>query len=394
MIAAQVVLGVSVGLAVYAYVGYPLLLFGLSRSRPPRASPGEPAEWPLVTITVPAYNEEASIGATLDRLLDIDYPADRRHVLVVSDASSDRTDEIVRGYADRGVELLRMTARGGKTAAENAARSHALGSVLINTDASVRLDRNCLKPLVAELLADPAIGVASGRDVSVTNFDSTTNLGESGYVNYEMRVRELETRVGGIVGASGCLYAIRPVLHGELVPDALSRDFASALIAREHGMRAVAVHESICYVPRAPSLRREYRRKVRTMARGIETLWYKRRLLNPLRFGTFAWMLWSHKVARWLVPWALLAGGIATIVLAADHWWARAAALAGLVTVLLGVAGWAWPEGRNIPRGFAVPAYALSGNMAALVASIKAMRGELNPVWEPTRRGNQPAPPG
>src|SRR5207245_7635393 len=123
------------------------------------------------------------------------------------------------------------------------------------------------------------------------------------YVGYELWVRDLETSLSGIVGASGCLYAIRRQLQMHTMPDGLSRDFGSALVAREHGYRAVSVPAAVCYVPRSNSLRREYRRKVRTMARGLRTLWHKRSLLSPRRHGVFAWMLWSHKVCRWLTPW-------------------------------------------------------------------------------------------
>ncbi len=94
------------------------------------------------------------------------------------------------------------------------------------------------------------MGLASGRDVSVARVERDVNVGESGYVGYEMWVRDLETRLGSIVGASGCFYAIRRSLHMTLVPEALSRDFAAALIAREHGLRAVSVNEAVCFVPR------------------------------------------------------------------------------------------------------------------------------------------------
>src|SRR2546426_11098991 len=127
-----------------------------------------------------------------------------------------------------------------------------------------------------------------------------------------MWVRDLESSLSGIVGASGCLYGIRRDLNRHTTRDGLSRDFGAALVAGEHGSRAVSVPAAICYVPRSSSLRREYRRKVRTMARGLRTLWHKRSLLNPRRHGLFAWMLWSHKVCRWLVPWmALPAAGAA-----------------------------------------------------------------------------------
>ncbi|HEY2805710.1 MAG TPA: glycosyltransferase, partial [Gemmatimonadales bacterium] len=256
---AEIVLAAAVLVFGYSYFGYPVLLWIVARTRPRPAALAEPAEWPQISITVPAYNEERSIRATLERILELDYPADRRQILVVSDASTDQTDDMVREFASRGVELLRMPERGGKTAAENAARALLTGEIVVNTDASVRIEKHALKPLIRAFL-DPAVGVASGRDVSVARVDDTANLGESGYVGYEMWVRSLETSVSSIVGASGCFYAIRKPLHMSLVPVALSRDFAAALIASEHGFRAVSVNEAVCFVPRSSSLQAEYRR--------------------------------------------------------------------------------------------------------------------------------------
>lgn len=383
-LAAWILVAAPVLLAAYAYGGYPLLLAAIARGRRRPAPPG-PEEWPTVSISLPAYNEEGQIRGAVESLLALDYPADRKQIVVVSDASTDRTDDIVLEYADRGVELLRMPRRGGKTAGENAAAARLTGEIVVNTDASIRIRPDALRPLVARF-ADPGVGVASGRDVSVARTGEDKNAGEAGYVGYEMKVRALETAVGGIIGASGCFYAIRAHLHRVPLPEHLSRDFASALVAREHGYRAVSVDEAVCYVPRTTSLHREYRRKVRTMARGMETLWFKRRLMNPLEYGAFAWMLLSHKVARWLVPWAALGGAAGVLVLAVDQPWARVAAGAGAAVALLAAAGWLWPEERPIPRLLAVPAFAVAGNLAAVHASLRALRGDENPTWEPTRR--------
>lgn len=376
------VLGGALALGAYTYLGYPALLWLATRRRhdPP---PDPPAEWPALSISLPVHNEEATIAATIESLLALDYPADRRQIVVVSDASTDRTDTIVAAYADRGVELLRLERRGGKTAAENAARPLLRGDLVLNTDASVRVHPQALKALVA-WFGDPAVGVASARDVSVGGKEGK---GEGGYVGYEMWVRQLETRFDGIVGASGCCYVARAAVHRRDLPDGLSRDFAAPLLARELGLRAVSVPAALCYVPRVASLRREYDRKVRTIARGLATQWHLRRLLDPRRFGAFAWMLLSHKVCRWMVPWSLVAAAMALAGLAPGYEWARWTAVSAAVGLLLAAVGWRWPEGSAPPRLVAIPAYVAAGTLATMQAWVRAVTvGGGIPVWEPSRR--------
>ena len=377
-------------LFVYAYVGYPLVLWLVARSKPEPRPFGDPREWPRISITIPAYNEATSIGPTLESLLALDYPAQERQILVVSDCSTDGTDDVVRGYGARGVELLRMAARSGKTAAENAALPHLRGEIIVNTDATIRLLPGSLKPLI-RVFQDPTIGAASGRDLSVGDVRAEVNRGESGYVGYEMWVRSLESRIGSIVGASGCFYAIRRSLVDSAFPPALSRDFASPLRARMLGFRTVSVDEAVCLVPRTTSLRTEYRRKIRTMARGLDTLWYKRALLNPVRFGSFALMLWSHKLCRWLVHLTLPGLLLGLALLSATSLTAALVVLAVAFAMTLGVIGMKWPDGRKAPAPIAVCGFALAVNAAAIRAWAKALRGERNPIWEPTRRPGAPA---
>jgi cellulose synthase/poly-beta-1,6-N-acetylglucosamine synthase-like glycosyltransferase len=153
-------------IAIYAYVGYPAALWVITRVRVKREQLQGGGEWPTVTVTVPVYNAKAGIRATLEGLMSLDYPRDKLQLLVLSDASTDGTDDVVREFAHRGVELLRASKRLGKTAGENAAHAVARGELIVNVDASVVIPPDSLKRLV-RVFADQTIGVASGRDVSI-----------------------------------------------------------------------------------------------------------------------------------------------------------------------------------------------------------------------------------
>jgi glycosyltransferase involved in cell wall biosynthesis len=372
-------------LLAYAYGLYPAILWTIARvRRRPQDNETSPHSWPYVSIVIPAYDEERQIAGAIERILAQDYPAERRQILIVSDASRDSTDAIVRSFADRGVELLRMPVRSGKTAVENAACRVIRGEIVVNSDASIRLHPSAVRRMV-ERLIDPGIGVASGRDVSVAG-DRSANSVEAGYVDYEMHLRRLETETGGIVGASGCCYAIRSDLHRLPIPPDLSRDFSAPLTARAHGFRSVSVDDAIAFVPRTTSLRREYARKVRTIARGMETLFRSRQMLDPMRYGAFAWKLISHKVCRWMLPLSAIPAAIGVLILARSHAWAAWLAAAGVLLALVALAGALWPESRRMPRVVSVVAFGVAANVAVIHAVARVLHGRDDKVWEPTRR--------
>lgn len=383
---ALVVLPIVLG--VCTYVLYPACLWVLAALRRP-AGTAPVTDVPFITIVMAAYNEEHQIAAAIESLLAQDYPAERRQILIVSDASQDRTPDIVRSFADRGVELLQMPARVGKTAAENAAVAHIRGEIVVNTDASVRLHPHAVRELVLAM-SDPGIGAASSRNVSMSNADSI-NGAEARYTGYEMWVRSLESRVGGIIGSSGAGYAIRASLHKHRVREDLSRDFSSALTARRHGLRAVAVDSALCFVPRAPTLRREYRRKVRTISRGMETLYFNRDLLDPLKYGSFAWKLITHKLCRWAVPISALGSVVGLVLLARTTMWAGAGLVGAVVVAVLAVVGATWPEDVHVPRFLpAAVLGALAANLAVVHSAWRFFRGHDDHIWEPTRRTSSP----
>jgi len=384
---ALVLVALPIVLGLYSYIGYPaiLRLLATDSRRPAGGLADHDAALPLVTAVVPAYNEETQIRGAIESLLAQSYPRERMQILILSDASNDATDSIVSEYATRGVELMRMPTRSGKTAIENAAIALIRGEIVLNSDASTRLHRDAVRALV-EQLADPEVGVASGRDVSVASGDQSANRVEAEYVDYEMRLRALETRTGGIVGASGCCYAIRSYLHRRPIPPDLSRDFSAPLTAREYGKTAVSVDSAIAFVPRTKSLRREYVRKVRTVSRGMETLYRVRYMLSPSRFGMFAWKLFSHKVCRWLMPLSAVPAAFALGYLALSDPWAQIVAVGAALIGVTALVGAAWPESKPVPRFVSVIAFSVAANVAVVHAVVRLLRSREDKTWEPTRR--------
>lgn len=371
-------------IAIYAYAVYPVILWVIAATRPAEVTTKAGTDWPSVTITVPVYNGVSNIRATLERLLTVDYPRDRLQLLVISDASTDGTDDEVRTFAGRGVELLRLPNRIGKTAAENAALGSARGEIIVNVDATILVPPHSLKPLI-RAFDDPTVGVASGCDVSVGEARHSGTGAESSYTGYEMWIRDLETRVGSIVGASGCFYGIRRCIHEKALPHDLSWDFASPLVARKQGYRAVSVPAALCIVPRTSAIRTEITRKVRTMSRGLRTLFYLRSLMNPFQYGGFALMLISHKLLRWL-PYLLAPVALTALaVLSGQSQVARIALTMVLTGLIIGAAAirarHATPSKIMAIAGFLVAVVS-----AGLLAWWEALRRTPMATWEPTPR--------
>jgi len=381
---AVVIAASPIVIALYAYVAYPAIIWVVARTRPRRNAVAQGHHLPAVTITVPVYNAVSSIRTTLERLLELDYPRDKLQLLVLSDASNDGTDDVVREFANQGIELVRAPNRRGKTAAENAAVAVASGEIIVNVDATVVVPAGSLKRLI-RVFDDPTVGVASGHDVSVGVTDKGDPGTESGYTSYEMWVRDLETRAGTIVGASGCFYGIRRRIRVSPLATSLSWDFASTLMARQQGYRSVSVPDAVCIVPRTAEIRFELKRKARTMARGLSTLFHFRALMNPFRYGRFAPMLISHKLLRW-VPYLLAPVALLALALLATQSSSAAFVLAGVLLAML-VGAVVIVYGRPIAfRPLALAGFAVAVFSAGFLAWLDALRGTRTVTWEPTPR--------
>ncbi|MFQ5804221.1 MAG: glycosyltransferase family 2 protein, partial [Candidatus Methylomirabilales bacterium] len=280
----------SVFLVLYTYLGYPLVLWIVTRMRPRDVRKGR--IYPSVSVIIAARNEAGKIRDKLLNTLALDYPLDKLEVIVASDASDDGTDDIVQAYAARGIRLVRAAQRGGKEYAQGLAVAAAKGEILVFTDVATVLEAGAAGRLV-ENFADPTVGAVSTEDLLVDAAGTPT--GEGAYVKYEMWVRRLESRFYSLVGLSGSCFAIRKDLCSNWSPD-LASDFMGALRSARRGHRSVGDPSVRGTFPAVVSSRLERRRKIRTFLRGITVLMANLDLLNPFTHGRFAFQLASHKL--------------------------------------------------------------------------------------------------
>ena len=362
----------------YAYFGYPLVLWVWGRIRP-RPVKSDDAFTPSVSIILPVHNEAAGLEAKLSNLLELDYPADRLEVCVISDGSTDETVSIARAY-EAGCSFLRvidLEIQGGKAGALNVGLRETSNEIVVFTDAGILLEPGSLRRLVGPF-ADVSIGCASGED------RVTGGGGEALYGRYELFLRRKESEVASIVGASGSYYAQRRELCGAF-PEAIAPDFLSVLRTVEQGFRAVTVPGAGGTMQATTSHGKEFLRKVRTLVRGMTGLFGKVTLLDPFRTGAFAFILFSHKVMRWLTPWFLLAMLVSNLFLL-DSPVFRFLAIPHIGFYLLGAVGLLGPGAlrRWIPSRIA--AYFVTVHAAILVAWWRYFRGMRQEIWSPTVR--------
>lgn len=374
----EVLFWAAVGGVLYPYMGYPFVLWMLSRSIKRREEhTSEAATLPSVSIIIPVHNEETRIARKVANTAALRYPPDRLQVLFVSDGSTDRTLEIIRASATPAVTIVELPVRRGKAAGLNAGLERSTNEILVFSDASIELEPDALQHIVRPF-GDPRVGCVSGED------RIAESGGEGSYGRYEFLLRRLESTVYSIVGASGSFYAQRKSLCGPFVAG-LAPDFLSVLRTVERGFRAVSEPTAVGTMTSVKNSRHEFERKVRTLIRGMTTLFAYSHLLNPFRFGLFSFALFSHKIMRWLTPFFLLLALLAPLALL-DLPVYRVLFIAQAVFYLSALAAFA--EWWRVHRSFfgKLALYFSMANTAIVAAWFQYGAGVRQEVWTPSRR--------
>ena len=370
----------------YAYVGYPAVLWLLSQLGPAVARTGaeQGTGVPAVTLIISAFNEEQVIGQKVENALSLDYPKELLEIVVVSDGSSDRTCEIVLGFAGRGVVLRHYEGRIGKTACLNRALPMATGSIIVFSDANSVYETSAMRELLRPF-DDPAVGFVTGWTRYGSGQDGRASGSLGMYSKLELLTKELEGRLGSCIGADGAIFAIRKELYTPL-SDADINDFVIPLSINRQGYRGVLQREAVCIENDAGSAKGEFQRQVRITNRTLRAIVTYRQLLNPFRYGLLSFQLFSHKLCKFLVPPFLVAALVSNLLLAERGALFLATLLAQGV-FYAGASAAAFVSQRGLLARFAELARTfVVVNAAIAVAWVKYFRGETFITWSPTRR--------
>lgn len=369
-------------LVAYTYFLFPLLLF-LRGIFTPRSYASADLS-PHVSLIIAAYNEASVIAAKLDNILALDYPRDRLEVLVVSDGSDDGTNEIVRGYAGRGVKLLALP-RQGKAAALNAAVAAASGEILVFSDANSMYASDAILALVRPFADAQVGGVAGNQRYLSTKTAGPTDAGEKSYWGFDRKLKQFQSRAGHTTSATGAIYAIRRHLFRS-VPAGVTDDFVISTYVIAQGYRLVFAPDAVAYESVATKSNEEWMRKVRVITRGLRAVILMRELLNPFRYGFYSLQLFSHKVLRRFMVFPHLILLVVSPLLWRRRFLYRVATVGQLGFYSLGLLGM-WFNGRSIGRFklFTIPFYFCMVNIACLLAVWNVIRGRRIERWEPRR---------
>jgi poly-beta-1,6-N-acetyl-D-glucosamine synthase len=379
---AGLLLWLSVALATYTFIGYPLMAVLLARryGSTPRTTE-DAADLPALTVVVAARNEAAGIAARVANLLASDYPAERMQIVVVDDGSDDDTALHAAANGDPRVRVLSLPLPLGKAAALTTAMAQVGTPITVFADARQRFAPDALRRL-AMPFADPGVGAVAGElliGAPATGSDDAV-AGNGVYWRIERALREAEARLGWAHAASGAIYAIRTRLFRPIPSGLLLDDVYTPLQVVRQGQRIWAARDAVAHDVASSELSREFRRKLRTLAGNWQLIAAQRWLLDPRRNPVFlAWV--SHKFARLIAPWALLAAlltaAIAEGPLAQVAFWLQVAAYTLAVAAIL------FPRlARRIPLASTAGNF-LALNAAALLSlPLWLGRHDLGQLWK------------
>jgi cellulose synthase/poly-beta-1,6-N-acetylglucosamine synthase-like glycosyltransferase len=384
----EVLFWLSLGLVVYTYFIYPVVLFVayslaqlrtdwsyLFGRRDRRVSELQEDSVPEISFLVPAFNEEAHLLRKVTNIREMDYPREKVQLIFVSDGSTDATSEILKALPDSNLETLILSHRSGKATALNRAVLQARNEILVFSDASTLFAPDALRKLVRHF-EDVQVGAVCGA----LQFEASTESQQSEgiYWKYECMIRLMEARLGATLTASGAIYALRREVYVPLDPRTVLDDFIIPMNARKSGYRVVYDPEAIATDFAPESVEGEFTRRVRLATGSFQSLFFLLRVKMGL-FGRFAFV--SHKLLRWILPLLLCTMLISNIALV-HHPVYSISGLLQLFFYLWACLGFFFRKRLQGVRFALVAYYLLAMNLAFLLGLFRCLTNHTEVTWQ------------
>jgi len=331
----------------YTYIGYGILLYIIIRlKRLLKGAPLQPAmpadeDLPTMTLMICAYNEEEVVKEKMENTLALDYPKDKFRIMWVTDGSNDHTNELLKAYPE--VDIVFSPERKGKTAALKHGLRELKTRYVAFTDANTMINRGALRE-IARLFSDPTVGCVSGeKRVAARKAGEMAAEGEGLYWRYESTLKRWDSELYSAMGAAGELYAIDPKLCREVPDEALLDDFMLSMYVVQAGKRIAYTPDAFAREYGSANIFEESKRKRRIAAGGLQSIWWLRSMLNPLKQPLVTFQYVSHRVLRWsITPIAmvlLLLVNIALVVMGAGTFYTVMLILQAIF-YLMALTGW------------------------------------------------------
>lgn len=378
---AMLVFGCSLAMLGGVYFLFPGILACLALIR---KSPVKKKEiYPSVSLIVCAFNEQHHIVKKIHNCLSFNYPREKLEIIVVSDGSTDKTNEILKGMDDPMIRTIIMPERQGKTACQNRAVEYARYEVLFFTDATIMHPADALRLLVRSL-NDPTVGCVTGRPV-FNRDKGGVSKGLNKRESYELYLRGRLGEVNSLFGAQDCIYAVPKKLYPMIPPD-LDSGFVGPLKILEAGYRTVYEPQALALVDRpVPKIADEFIRRSRIVLRGMRGLLHMKHLMNPFKFGFLAISLIFTRFLRWLTPVFLIMMLAANVFLLSSKVF--------LVLFILQVSFYSVAfggyvlekKGRSLGALFHIPLYFCLVSCSAASGLKRLLTGDTGQLWQ-TRR--------
>jgi len=375
----------------YNYLGYGILIYFLIRLKQLFSKNNQPVFVPdfepELSLIISAYNEENFIEEKILNSLDLDYPAEKLRLIIITDGSDDKTAAIIRNYPQ--IQLLHQAERRGKVAAMNRAMQHVQTPIVIFSDANTLLNRACVKEMVKHY-ADPKTGgVAGEKKILSGNGDKAAGAGEGLYWKYESLLKKLDSGFNTVVGAAGELFSVRTALFHEAPEDTIIEDLVQSLQICKQGY--LIRYEPMAYATETASvsMREEQKRKIRISAGAFQAMFMLKDIFNPFKYPLLAFQFISHRVLRWtLSPVCLLIlfiSNLGIILQRADRFYLMTLFFQTVFYAMAWV-GWQFANHNLRIKALYVPYYFMFMNLSVFVGFYRFIRKRQTAVWEKALR--------